>query len=66
ERVFRLRNELEDYNLFAKNAMQYWHWGLDEFFDTDYYELIEVMSAKEKKDRVQDPMNLFRALSGKG
>ncbi len=46
--------------------MQYWHWGLDEFFDTDYYELIEVMSAKEKKDRVQDPMNLFRAISGKG
>ncbi|WP_180368105.1 hypothetical protein [Oenococcus oeni] len=57
---------MEDFNLFAKNSMQYWHWGLDEFFDTDYYELMEVMNAKKPEDRVQDPMKLFNAINGKG
>ncbi|AVI94109.1 putative Phage protein [Oenococcus oeni] len=63
--MFELKNQLEDFNLFAKNSMQYWHWGLMEFFETDYYDLMEVMNAKKPEDRIQDPMDLIKQLTGR-
>ncbi|EFD87505.1 hypothetical protein ACFIUV_08370 [Oenococcus oeni] len=58
-----MTNELEDFDLFAKNALTNLHWSLDEFYETDYFELITVLNAKEKKERVVDPLELFKSFN---
>lgn len=63
-RVMNLVNQVEDFDLFAKNALMNLHWSLDQFYDTDYFELMEVLNAKEEKDRLVDPLSLFKGQKG--
>lgn len=62
ERIFRLRNQLEDFRLFAKHAIQNLHWSLEDFMNADFYELQAVLGAEEVKERVQDPLALAHSM----
>ena len=37
----------------------YFHWSMQDFDDADYFEMLEMMSAKDKKDRIVDPGQMF-------
>jgi hypothetical protein len=45
--------------LIIKQALINFGWTIDECNDTDYYELMSIMSAKEAEDRVVDPLSLL-------
>ncbi|QBX16211.1 hypothetical protein Javan237_0013 [Streptococcus phage Javan237] len=34
-------------------------WTIEEYNNADYYDFMEILSAKEVKDRVVDPMSLL-------
>lgn len=59
ERVYALENQLEDFRWSKKQAVVYFHWSLADFDDADYYEMLEMMSAKDKKDRPIDPGKMW-------
>lgn len=59
ERVYALRNQLEDFRWSKKQAVVYFHWSLADFDEADYFEMLEMMSAKDKKDRIVDPGKMF-------
>lgn len=57
--MYALSNQLEDFRWSKKQAVVYFHWSLNDFDDADYYEMLEMMSAKDKKDRLIDPGKMF-------
>ena len=60
ERVYELKNRLEDFRLTKKQAAMYFHWSMQDYDDADYYELLEMMSARETKDRPVDPGKMWK------
>ncbi|MCT2909518.1 hypothetical protein EFT87_12740 [Schleiferilactobacillus harbinensis] len=60
ERVYALKNQREDFRWSKKQAVIYFHWSLKDFDDADYYEMLEMMSAKDKKDRIVDPGQMWK------
>lgn len=59
-RVYELKNQLEDFRWSKKQAVVYFHWSLKDFDDADYFEMLEMMSAKDKKDRPVDPAIMWK------
>ncbi|MCT2909766.1 hypothetical protein EFT87_14030 [Schleiferilactobacillus harbinensis] len=59
ERVFILKNKLEDFDYFGQNTMINQHWTSDQFWNADYFGLMELLNAKPKKDRPIDPGKMF-------
>ena len=57
--MYELKNRLEDFRWSKKQAVVYFHWSLKDFDEADYYEMLEMMSAKDKKDRIVDPGKMF-------
>ncbi|WP_431462447.1 hypothetical protein [Streptococcus uberis] len=45
--------------LVEKQAILNFGWTIDDYENADYYKLLEVLNAKEAKDRVVDPMLLL-------
>jgi len=39
------------------------HWDLDAYDNTDYFRMMELMNAKEKKDRDIDPADMLAMLT---
>lgn len=48
-----------DMRLFEKDALQQLHWSLDDIDNTDYSELMEVLSADENNKMI-DPADLAK------
>lgn len=65
-RVYELKNQLEDFRWSKKQAVVYFHWSLKDFDDADYFEMLEMMSAKDKKDRPIDPAIMWKQYQEKG
>ncbi|WP_258457777.1 hypothetical protein [Schleiferilactobacillus harbinensis] len=59
ERVFELKNKLEDFDYFGQNTMVNMHWTSDQFWNADYFGLMELLNAKPEKDRPVDPGQMF-------
>lgn len=57
--MYELKNQLEDFRWSKKQAVVYFHWSLKDFDEADYFEMLEMMSAKDKKDRPVDPGQMF-------
>lgn len=66
ERVFHLKNQLEDFRLSKKQAVVYFHWSLNDFDEADYFEMLEMMSARDEKDRPVDPGKMWKQYQEKG
>ncbi|MFT8762067.1 MAG: hypothetical protein ABF857_12510 [Lacticaseibacillus paracasei] len=49
-----------------KQAVVYFHWSMQDFDDADYFEMLEMMSAKDKKDRPIDPAVMWQQYQEKG
>lgn len=43
-----------------KQAVIYFHWSIQDFDDADYFEMLEMMSARETKDRPVDPGKMWQ------
>ncbi|MEY8701024.1 hypothetical protein AALH12_07540 [Streptococcus ferus] len=43
---------------FAQKAIQEFHWSVNEFMETDFYELMEIMQAKSEEEMPVDPTAL--------
>ena len=54
-----LENRIEDLKIIAKKSIQGFGWTLDQYYDTDYYELMKILNAKEEEDRMVDPTSLL-------
>lgn len=65
-RVYELKNQLEDFRWMKKQAVMYFHWSMQDFDEADYYEMLEMMSAKDKKDRPIDPAIMWKQYQEKG
>lgn len=52
-------NMIEDFDYQEQQLMIHAHMSMNEFENADYYRLIEVMSAKPRKDRAQDLEDIF-------
>ena len=59
EQIFDLENRIEDLKIIAKKSIQGFGWTLDQYYDTDYYELMKILNAKEEEDRMVDPTSLL-------
>ena len=59
EQIFDLENRIEDLKTIAKKSIQGFGWTLDQYYDTDYYELMKILNAKEEEDRMVDPTSLL-------
>ncbi|MDN5269526.1 MAG: hypothetical protein [Bacteriophage sp.] len=46
--------------LIAKQALSAYGWTLEEYYETDFYDLMNILGAKEVKDRPVDPMSLLK------
>lgn len=62
EIVFELNNKLEDFKLTGQDTLVYLHWTPEQWLDTDFYDLMELQTAKKPKDREQDPMKMLQSL----
>lgn len=60
ERVYELQNRLEDFRLMKKQSAMYFHWSMQAYDDADYYEMLEMMSARETKDRPVDQGKMWQ------
>ncbi|AWR92443.1 hypothetical protein DMC16_15655 [Lacticaseibacillus paracasei] len=65
-KVYELENQLQDFRWTKKQAVMYFHWSLQDFDDADYFEMLEMMSAKDKKDRPIDPAVMWQQYQEKG
>ena len=65
-KVYELENQLQDFRLMKKQAVMYFHWSMQDFDDADYFEMLEMMSAKDKKDRPIDPAIMWKQYQEKG
>ena len=45
--------------LAEKEAIVNLHWDLDTYDEADYFELNDILAAKEPKDREVDPLSLI-------
>nr|DAI03707.1 MAG TPA: hypothetical protein [Caudoviricetes sp.]DAR74765.1 MAG TPA: hypothetical protein [Caudoviricetes sp.]DAX36301.1 MAG TPA: hypothetical protein [Caudoviricetes sp.] len=45
--------------IIAKKSIQGFGWTLDQYYETDYYELMKILNAKEEEDRMVDPTSLL-------
>jgi len=45
--------------LVEKQAIINFGWTIDDYENADYYSLLEILNAKEMKDRAVDPMSLL-------
>lgn len=43
-----------------KNALLNFGWTIDEIDEADYFELLDIMSAKDEEDQEVDPMTLLK------
>lgn len=43
-----------------KNALLNFGWTIDEIDEADYFELLDIMSAKDEEDQEVDPMSLVK------
>lgn len=57
-----MQNKLEDFDLMAKSAVTQLGWTVADFDTTDYYRLMQILGAREAKDRPVDPVAQFLAL----
>lgn len=53
-------NRVEDLKLAEKEAIVNLHWDLVTYDEADYFELNDILSAKEPKDREVDPLSLIQ------
>lgn len=53
-----MERKVEDMKRFARQAIQEFHWSVNDFMETDFYELIEIMQAKSEEDMPVDPTTL--------
>ncbi|MCS8582371.1 hypothetical protein EFE20_07530 [Latilactobacillus curvatus] len=60
--MFELENILEDFRLAGKQTLINLHWDVDMWDNADFDRLNTLLSTKDKKDRVVDPLRLI----GKG
>ena len=65
-KVYELENQLQDFRWMKKQAVMYFHWSMQDFDDADYFEMLEMMSAKDKKDRPIDPAIMWEQYQEKG
>ncbi len=65
-KVYELENQLQDFRWMKKQAVMYFHWSMQDFDDADYFEMLEMMSAKDKKDRPVDPAIMWKQYQEKG
>lgn len=65
-KVYELENQLQDFRWMKKQAVMYFHWSMQDFDDADYFEMLEMMSAKDKKDRPIDPAIMWKQYQEKG
>lgn len=61
--IWELKNQLEDFDVYARDALMNMHWTADQFDDTDYYRLMQIVGAKDPKDREVDPLALMQAVT---
>ncbi|BAP85954.1 hypothetical protein LOOC260_114180 [Paucilactobacillus hokkaidonensis JCM 18461] len=54
-----MENTIEDLKIAERDCLLNMHWTLDQYEQADYFALNEILSAKDKKDRVVDPMSLI-------
>jgi hypothetical protein len=43
-----------------KQSAMYFHWSMQAYDDADYYEMMEMMSSRETKDRPVDPGKMWQ------
>ncbi|RHX74782.1 hypothetical protein D2U14_01370 [Lacticaseibacillus paracasei] len=65
-KVYELENQLQDFRWSKKQAVVFFHWSLNDFDEADYFEMFEMMSAKDKKDRPIDPAIMWQQYQEKG
>lgn len=65
-KVYELENQLQDFRWMKKQAVMYFNWSMQDFDDADYFEMLEMMSAKDKKDRPIDPAIMWKQYQEKG
>lgn len=58
-RDFELKNQLADLDMAEKEALVNLHWTLDQYENADFYDLQRVLGAKDKDNRVVDPLSLI-------
>ncbi|WP_369526432.1 hypothetical protein [Lacticaseibacillus paracasei] len=66
ERVFELKNKLEDFDYMGQNAMVNMHWTSDQFWDAEYFGFVTLLNAKNPKDRPIDPAIMWKQYQEKG
>ena len=42
-----------------KRAVVYFHWSLPDFDEADYFEMYEMLAARDENDRPIDPGKMF-------
>lgn len=62
QKVFELQNQLEDFDLFAKDTLINLHWTPDQFDDSDYFRVMDILAARPAKDRPVDPMQFIKQI----
>lgn len=60
--MFELENIIEDLHTVEKGVLMNLHWDLDQYDEAEFDRMNTVFGAKDKKDRVVDPLSLI----GKG
>lgn len=65
-KTYEFKNQLQDFRWMKKQAVMYFHWSMQDFDEADYYEMLEMMSAKDKKDRPVDPAIMWEQYQEKG
>ncbi len=63
ELAFAYQNQLEDFDLMAQDTLVNLHYTPEQFDDTDYYRLLQIMGARSKEDRPVDPAQLYSQLT---
>ena len=52
-----MQNQIEDFDLNAKRAIEQFGWSIETFDNADYYRFNQIMAAKEQKERAVDPLS---------
>lgn len=65
ERVFIIKNKLADFDYFGQTKLADLHWTSDQFWDADFFGLMELLNAKPKKDRPIDPGKMWEQYKNK-
>lgn len=57
-----MQNQIEDFDLNAKRAIEQFGWSIETFDNADYYRYNEIMKAKEHKERPADPLTAIAGI----